>query len=271
MATSLYDKKAVKILFATYWSSAGWKKERTISAEDFAYAKAHGVMFDARTIQHDEMYQTARAMAEEVGPDAVSQAFLASLSSRELAFRSALGSFAATRWLPRHSYGEGRFRYACRVCGDRLEHERKDLSVLNFERLKWGGVRHLTPYYAWFDMAEFLKLPSAKSAAADRDALKQVLAVAGSQHADARPNVLEKAITGLFPSSKDERRNVLEILGYCGILQPRDHPTFFQSYANMDDRAQPTEHKNDWTFPFLWWRGRDGVNAKAVEFYFPSL
>ncbi len=109
MATSLYDKKAVKILFATYWSSAGWKKERTISAEDFAYAKANGVMFDARRIRHDEVVQAARAMAEEIGHEAVAQVFLASLSSRELAFRSALGSFAATRWLPRHSYGEGRF------------------------------------------------------------------------------------------------------------------------------------------------------------------
>lgn len=271
MATSLYDKTALKILFATYWSSAGWKKERTISPEEFAYAKAKGLMFDARTIQHDEVIQSARAMAEEVGHEAVSQAFLASLTSRELALRSALGSFAAVRWLPRHSYGEGRFGYCCRVCGDGLQHEKEDLNVLNFERLKWGGVRHLRPCYAWFDLAEFRKLPSVKPTTADSDSLKQVLDVAASQPTDARPNDLEKAITGLFPSSKSERRNVLEILGYCGILQPSDHPTFFQGYASMDDRAQPTEHKNDWSYPLLWWRGRDGVNTTAVRFYFPNL
>lgn len=271
MATLLYDKKAVTILFATYWSSTGWKKERTISPEEFAYAKAKGLMFDERTIRHDEIVQTARAMAEEVGHESVSRAFLASLSSREAAFRSALGSFAATRWLPSHSYGEGRFRYVCRVCGDSLDHEYEDLSVLNFERLKWGGVRHLSPYYAWFDLAEFRKLPSAEPTTTDRDTLKRVLDVAASQPADARPGELEKAIAGLFPSSKDERRNVLQILGYCGILQPREHPAFFQNYARMDDRAQPTEHKNDWSFPFLWWQGKDGVDARAVGFYFPNL
>lgn len=271
MTNSLYDKRAVKILFATYWSSGGWKRERTISPEDYAYAKSQGVMFDRWTILHDDIVQSARAMAEEVGREAVSQAFLASLTSRELARRSALGSFAATRWLPRHSYEQGRFPYNCRVCGDILQHEQEDLNVLNFERLKWGGLRHLKPYYAWFDLAEHRKLPSAEPTRADRDALKRILDVSASQPTDARPINLERAIANLFPSSKNERRNVLEILGYCGILQPTNHPTFFQNYANMDDRVQPTEHKNDWSFPFLWWRGRDGVNAKAVEFYFPSL
>jgi hypothetical protein len=271
VATSLYDKKAVKILFATFWSSAGWKKDRIISPEDFAYAKAKGVMFDTRTIQHDEMIKSARAMAEEIEHEAVAEAFLASLTNRELAYRSALGSFAATRWLPRHSYEEGRFRYVCRICGDSLKHEQGDLSVLNFERLKWGGVRHDKPYYAWFDLAEFRKLPPAKPTVGANNTLKRVLEVAASQPADARPNDLEKAIAGLFPSSKEERRNVLQILGYCGILQPNAHPTFFQNYARMDDRAQPNEHKNDLSFPFLWWRGRDGVNSTAVKFYFPNL
>lgn len=262
---------AVKILFATYWSSAGWKKERTVSPDDFAYAKAKGLMFDPRTIRHDEIVLSAQSMAEEVGQEAVSGAFMASLTSRELALRSALGSFAAARWLPRHPYDEGRFRYRCRICGDGSQGKQEDLNVLNFERLKWGGVRHLNPYYAWFDLAEFRKLPPAEPTSADHAALKRLLDISASQAADARPNDLEKEIAGLFPSSKNERRNILEILGYCGILQPSGHPTFFQNYAHMDDREQPTEHKNDWSFPFLWWRGIHGVNTKAVEFYFPNL
>jgi hypothetical protein len=271
MATSLYDKQAVKILFTTYWSSGGWKKDRTISPEDFTYAKNKGVMFDERTIRHDEIVQSAQAMAGEIDHQIVADAFLLSLGSRELAYRSALGSFAVSRWLPKHSYAVGRFQYICKICGNAVEHKHEDLSVLNFERLKWGGVRHLHPYYAWFDLAEFRKLSPAKPTANDRDVLKRVLDIASSQAVDARPGDLEKATAGLFPSSKDERRNVLQILGYCGILQPVGHPTFFQNYAQMEDRAQPTEHKNDWSFPFLWWRGRDGVNSKAVEFYFSNL
>jgi hypothetical protein len=270
MAGSLYDEKAVKILFNAFWSSSGWTK-RQPSPEDFAYAKSKGVMFDARTINHDEAVQSAKAMSQEIGHKFVADAFVASLSNRKLFYRSALGSFATSHLLPTHTYTEGRFSHVCGICGDYLEHKNEDLNVLNFERIKWGGVRHLKPYYAWFDLAEFRKLPKIQSTSTDKEILKRLLDVAASQTADARPNDLEKLISGLFPSSKDERRNVLQILGYCGVLQPKSQPTFLDSYANMDNRAQPDEHKNDWSFPTLWWRGSDGVNEKAVEFYFPNL
>ena len=271
MVDSLYDKQAVKILFATYWSSKGWKKDQTILPEDFAYAKNKGVMFDSRTISHDEIVKSAKSVAEEIGHLVVADAFIASLSKHELAYRSALGSFATSFRLPIHKYETGRFRSICRICGDYPEHQNEDLSVLNFERLKWGGVRHLQPCYAWLDLAEFRKLPIAQPTTADREIFKRLLDVIASQPSEARPNNLEKAIAGLFPSSKDERRTLLQILGYCGVLQPKAHPTFFNSYANMDDRAQPDEGKNDWAFPVLWWRGSDGVNTEAVKFYFPNL
>ncbi len=48
------DKKAKEILFKTYWTSAGWRDERTVSPEDYLYAKAKGLMFDPLTISHDE-------------------------------------------------------------------------------------------------------------------------------------------------------------------------------------------------------------------------
>jgi hypothetical protein len=271
MMTAPYDKKALRILFNTYWSPAGWRDKPTVSPEDFAYAKTKGLMFERCTRRHDEMVGAARALAEEIGQEAVANGFLASLTRRELSYRSALGSFAVSRWLPPHPYGTRRYPHNCSICGDYPEHIDEDMSVLNFERLKWGGVRHLFPYFAWFDLAEFRKLPTPSASTADRDVLKRVLDAAASQRRDARPSELEIAIAGLFPSNKPERRTALQILGYCGILQPVGHPSFFESYANMDNRAQPIEHKNDWNFPFVWWRGSDGVNARAVEFYFPSL
>jgi len=58
------DKRAVKTLFDTFWSPAGWKNDRTQpSAEDFAHAKAHGVMFDPLSTTHDEAIERARNAA----------------------------------------------------------------------------------------------------------------------------------------------------------------------------------------------------------------
>jgi hypothetical protein len=49
------DAKARQILFRTYWSG-GWTDRdwQSASPEDFAYAKAQGIMFDPVTWTHDE-------------------------------------------------------------------------------------------------------------------------------------------------------------------------------------------------------------------------
>lgn len=41
------DKRAIKILFQTYWESTGWKSDakRSIAPDDFAYAKSAGLIF----------------------------------------------------------------------------------------------------------------------------------------------------------------------------------------------------------------------------------
>src|SRR5436189_202810 len=73
--------------------------------------------------------------------------------------RSALGSFAVARHFPDHRHTGGSARY-CTVCGslgDPADNCPEDLSVLNFERFKWGGVRHLHPIYAALDLELFAK------------------------------------------------------------------------------------------------------------------
>jgi hypothetical protein len=35
--------------------------------------------------------------------------------------------------------------------------------------------------------------------------------------------------------------------------------------------SSPSDGKNDWRYPAIWWRGADGVNLEAVELCFPPL
>jgi hypothetical protein len=52
----MQDKRAKDILFGAFWKS-GWKAEadRSIAAEDFAYAKQKAYMFDPVTLSHDQV------------------------------------------------------------------------------------------------------------------------------------------------------------------------------------------------------------------------
>jgi len=49
MPAIFVDRRALKALFDTYWTSADWRDERSraISPADFEYAKSASVMFDS--------------------------------------------------------------------------------------------------------------------------------------------------------------------------------------------------------------------------------
>src|SRR6476661_9797781 len=97
------DKKALKILFDRYWSSAGWKADTArsnIAPEDLAYAINAGYMFLPEHVTHNDVVRRVIAIRDTVTTYEVSQAFLASLSTRRLDLRSALGTFAVAYHFP---------------------------------------------------------------------------------------------------------------------------------------------------------------------------
>lgn len=89
------------------------------------------------------------------------KAFLSSLSERRLDWRSGIASYYIAKLITPHKYTpvESGYSYedgkivsvpcTCGVCRDLkyglTGHENyinSDLNVLNFERMKWGGIRH---------------------------------------------------------------------------------------------------------------------------------
>ncbi|MDJ0614398.1 MAG: hypothetical protein QNJ29_12060 [Rhizobiaceae bacterium] len=275
----MIDKKAKKILFDYYWSS-GWKNQadRTIETNDLEHARANGFWFDPLTVTHNELVDWLIDLREELRPEDVGNAFLASLSTRRLDIRSALASYAYAKHFPAHKFPgtlsslfsqEDEF---CRVCGEyNIEKCRQDLNVLNFERHKWGGVRHAQPLYAWFDLERFKELPAIEPSDADLALMRQIIEIASSLRSDARPIVLAKALSGIIKSNDAERRTMIEILSISGVLQPKNEGGYFGAYTAYSDRRQTNEHTNDWSYPAIWWRGADGVNMSAVAYYFPDI
>jgi hypothetical protein len=267
------DKRAIRILFQTFWSPSGWKseKERTVAPDDFAYAKSAGAMFDPLRMSHTEIVQRAITAATALTPRVVADGFLASLSTKRLDLRSALGSYAVLRHFPDHHPSSEQRQ--CTICGAYEQSDKaKDLNVLSFERFKWGGVRHDQPLYALFDLEQFMKgdrpCPSTRDVQIFAELIEIILAVPLETSAA----ILSKHLSNCnFKSSKAEREIVIGILGLCGILETTAHPGYSRQFVAYSRRELPSRRFVDMHYPACWWKRIDGINQDALRLYFGHI
>ncbi len=233
-----------------------------------------GVMFSQeRTEDHDGWVAAARAAAAPLSALEVGEAFLASLTSRRLDLRSALGSYAVARFLPGHSFEHACHSYMCQVCGlsdDVGADEPEDMNVLSFERFKWGGVRTDDVVYVAFDLEQFARAPRLRPTQADIDLGKRLIdqlrELPGGTTA-ARAVTYLKMIKG----NKAERDIIVGILGVIGILETDDHRGYSRSFMPRRDRSLPGRAYIDQEYPACWWTADDGLNDEALELFLPQL
>lgn len=251
--------RGLKLLFATCWDGKLWGNTAP-TAEDYEQAKAEGYMFGpAPQRTHGETLRQLKSVAAQIAPADVANAFLYSLSTRQLQYRSALGSYYYAIAIPDHIHdGPG----TCYVCNWMPVEELSGYNTFNFERYKWGGVRHIEPEYALFDLEQFLRLPKVTPTDADWGILKSILhameELPPSKKAGAyREQIAKKK---LLKSNKSEVEVLLDILGICGVLSGKDTPCYCDRFVDVWKRS-PLEHTNDYAYPVNWWRVSDGVNA----------
>jgi hypothetical protein len=271
-----YDKRAVKILFDAYWGSKGWKSTfkpgwaPETPPDDLAYATEAGLMFPPRKFSHDDALQQLVALRAVIHPEQVGSAYVASLSTNQPALRSALGSYAVALNMPLHPLRASRSGISCSICGAYEIKGEHDLNVLNFERHKWGGVRHADPAYIAFDLDRFISEPNEAPSAEDRQILNSILESVESAPSGAKLSDLLKAIKQVVPGNEAQRRTILGILGYAGVLRIPEYPSFLISYTAFNDRKETPWSKDDWPYPTRWWRGGSGIDRDAVAFWFGS-
>jgi hypothetical protein len=263
----LSKDRARQILLDTFWEGGGWRRGPAIAPDELDIAKAAGYMFDPSVSTHDGAVSRAINAAYSIEPRDVAHAFVASLTTRRLEYRSALGSFAFARFLPHHQAGNSRGRSLCDVCGDPIEDRLVDWNLENFLRIKWGGMGHGIPSYMSFDLERFNELEKIEPTSEDWVILEKILAIAASQDPKARPDHLERAINKTVSSNRHERRVLLQILGFAGILKPRIVIPIFDRFVPFTERGTETEL----AYPFSAWRGVDAVDHDAVSFWFPEL
>jgi len=266
-------EQGLNILFKTYWSSKGWK-DGTISKEDFEIAKNEGYMFDYPKYEtHEEALKKLYILLEKINPKDVADAFLYSLSTRKLEYRSPLGSYYYAKAIPKHELKKGLCSSHCYLCGwyawnkEPNEYDLKHgLNVFNFERYKFGGVRHTWLDYVLFDLEQFIKLPKVTPSNNDKEILKTILECVKKIEKKGKAGKLRDLISKekILKCNKDEISIILDTLGICGILASNQFPSYEDKFVDEYNR-DPVEHNNDFSYPLNRWTASDNINHEKFE------
>ena len=268
---------AKKILFTQFWTSQGWRSQKQlyITEEELQYAKEQGYLFDyPERISHKEYLKRLKEISGKITIEEVANAFLFSLSTRKLEYRSALGSYWYAISVPEHEFsGCDEYHSSCAICGWRgwkvqpdEREQRGGYSTYSFERYKWGGVRHCTASYALFDLEQFLKMEKPEHTKEDEQILSEIFHCISELEPRNKVGALQKVISQkkIVKSNKQEVDQLLDILGICGVLSSEEHPCYYDRFASRGDR-NPPELTNDHEFPANWWQASDGINMKCLE------
>lgn len=220
-------------------------------------------------------------MLSKINPEDVVNAFLYSLSTRKLEYRSALGSFYYAKAIPNHKLNENisipnsraSVHMHCYVC-DWYAWESKPsqydinhgLNVFNFERYKWGGVRHTCLNYALFDLEQFIKLPKVIPTDHDKEILNKIIKCVEQLEPHNKAGKLRDLIVSqkILKGNKNEVAVILNILGICGILVNKDYPSYEDCFVDKYHRS-PIEMTNDFAYPVNRWSASDKIDYSKFE------
>ena len=145
------------------------------------------------------------------------------------------------------------------------------LSELNFERFKWGGVRHDQPLYAALDLELFSSFGACQPTHDDVATLRQLLQVIQDVPGTTTAADLQKHLSPVLRSNKAERDISIGLLGLCGVMATREHPGHYPAFVAYSNRQLPARCFVDMAYPACWWRGDDGLNEQAIDFWFGHL
>jgi len=272
------DKKAVNILVSTIEKSqktnqsSWWKTYMDhINEEDFRYAKQHLTMFDPIKLSHNEIFKRITKAIEKIDKQNVVTAFLYSLSTRKLEYRSFLSSYCIGKVTPDHNYITSLKinDYTCSICG-MSEYECKEeieFNTINFFKYKHGSCFD-SPVQILFDLEHFQNMPVVIPAEEDFEILNNIKKIIETSEPKDRISQLKKRIGPIIKSNDIEREGFLEILGVCGLIHDDIHIGYADNYVTYLERTHRPIHFDDIGYPARWWQGKFGVDNEKWEYWF---
>ncbi len=271
------DKKALNILRKYY---INWRnREKTPTEAEWDYCISKGVFYETEKISHDEMYSELKEFAEIISIEDTAKAFLYSLSSGDVRYRTALSSLLWAKSLYEHEENEGKiadynFSYHCTVCGCKCNRDEVDWNLYNAWRMFPGaGVNpdYGQLEYALFDLREFYKLEPVEPSEDDYYILNRIFGTIKKATSANKANAVIKMIKqeNILDVTADEIHALLGVLSMCSVLETDTEKGYLHSFTNAEDRE--FMYEKDYYYPLNFWRGNDGINYEAVEEIFGSF
>lgn len=249
---------------------------------DFELAKSEGYMFDPpQPISHEEAMKRLADVLSQISREDIANAFLYSLSTRRLEYRSPLASYYYAIAIPKHKNSPDHYG-VCSVCGFK-EWKHADQSGVktgaftegynrfNYLRYKYGGSLGIDFNFALFDLERFIELPRVMPCDEDIDILKHILGCVGKLEGW-RDKVakLQKVVIHekILKTNADEMSQILEALGICGVLTDRKYPALEEKFVTFDEIR--CLRFSEWEYPVNMWRAYCGKNKERLLKVFGS-
>ncbi|MBQ3920476.1 MAG: immunity 26/phosphotriesterase HocA family protein [Oscillospiraceae bacterium] len=262
-----------------------YRPNEKLSASDMANAVKKGLLLPPAAMTHDEIIAEIKTLSARISVEAAAKAFLYSLSSGDMRYRSAISSLLWAKALPEHelrSDGVERTEWrtpSCMICGcvhgftGAEEIDPNEYDVFRYLPPKQYGREpdFTSAEYVLNDLREFEKLPDAEPKDEDFRILGSMLSCVG----EVKSHNKDVALLGEIKNRKilDATGNaihcILGILSVCGILESEEHKGFLHSFTDHSEHGPGRDGLS--FYPLNFWRGKDGMNYDAVDEIFGSF
>lgn len=274
-------KNAKKILISIY-------KNRRPSEVKLLFERKHellkneGYIFDYPAYEsHEQALNRLKEILPKIDSKDVTNAFLYSLSTRKLEYRSILGSYYYAKAIPEHeielSHNKILREYndRCYLCGwfpwrkDPKEYDMPHgLNYYNYERYGVGGGAffHTSLNSVLFDLEQFIKLPKVNPSEEDVEIINKILECVSKMDGQGKAGKLRDIIhkEKIFKCNKEEIAVLLNALGICGILASKEFPSYEDKFVDEYMRDS-VEYRNDFAYPLNRWKASDGINVEKFK------
>lgn len=241
-------------------------------------------------LTHDELIERIFQEYRDCDKKKYTSLFLSSLSSNKLNYRSGLPVFAIMQSFPKHSFTPCKktasekalfdkmneedkafviSRIPCKYCSS-LKNIEVDIELIEECFSEVGGLigHNSLTYYHY--LLQTNKLEIVKPIESDFRIFSEIITVLlqANEKETVKKTVQSKIgnIRG-FKSNTEQRQALLETLGYCSILETKEHKGLLEHYTNCASTPRKT-HSSDWNYPVDFWSGKDGINKQAFRFWF---
>ena len=269
----MFDKKTISVLKKCYLP---YNSNSEPTEEEWKNGIDNGILVPKSVMTHDEIISEIKLLSDRILVDDAAKAFLYSLSSGDMRYRTAISSLIWAKVLPNHSSLTDKTKRSygsCNLCG--CNHGLDEAEEIDFN--KFGVFRYLAPTqygnrpdfgqaeYVLNDLREFEKLPTVEPTEEDYYILNRIFGVIGTlkSHNKAVALISDIRKQKIMNATGNGIHCLLGTLSMCGILETDKEKGYLHTFTNCNDRDLFMD--GDFFYPLKHWKAKFGVNYEAVQ------